>query len=111
MSDLKDLQKQLEDQVVINQQQAEELEKQATLIEAGSKENDELRVELEKLKQLIPETPPEEPQKPKIKKTCLNCRILERMDKKNGTCPKRKIPIDLKKPEKDCDYWRKPLGL
>ena len=112
MSDLKDLQRKLEEQIVINQQQAEALEEQAKLIEAGSKENDELRAEMEKLKQLIPETPPEDPPKPKIKKTCLNCRMLRRTeDKKIGGCTKLRINIELKKPVKDCEYWRKLLPL
>lgn len=44
-------------------------------------------------------------------KTCLTCRLLKTFegDDKKGFCPKLEISIKLKRPKKNCEYWRMPV--
>ena len=58
-----------------------------------------------------PVNPPDPEAEASESRTCLTCRLLQTFehDDKKGFCPKLDISIKLKKPKKNCEYWRMPV--
>lgn len=99
-----------------------ETEETARLIEDLTKERDALLDENEILKDYIAKlekatsAPAPAPPEPKYLQTCCSkkqkdCRHLTRNNAAEGFCRMLKKEVNLKKPYKDCEYFRSPLPL
>lgn len=100
------------------EEQIDELKQETSetieLLESKDRRISELETELAAYQNHFGNLPAPAKPEPIFKPTCCHkdqgdCRMLQRIDNKNGECLKLRFPVDLKKPETDCEYFRKPL--